>query len=73
MSALQKQISLAVLALAALAYIYGNFMTTSAFSQYQTQQNKFEAEIINRLNRIENKIDNKLIGSGVAAGPPSSQ
>lgn len=57
MSELQKQIGVAVMALSALIYFYSNFMTITAFSQYQTQQDKFVAEIIHRLSRIEAKLD----------------
>lgn len=38
-------------------FLYQNFETKDSFDQYKQEQLRFEDELIRRLDRIENKLD----------------
>lgn len=41
-------------------FLYQNFQTKDAFSEYKQEQYRFETDLVKRLERIEDKIDRSL-------------
>lgn len=42
------------------AFLYMNFQTRESFVDYRTEHERFEVEIVRRLERIEDKVDQIL-------------
>jgi hypothetical protein len=41
-------------------FLYGNFLTKESFADYRNEHQRFEAEIMRRLERIEEKLDQMI-------------